>query len=144
VSEQDELAKVRAERAALSEARAQREEARSIAEQLENETRALRDEQAIAKAEEEIGPQGKRIMCIQTDMGVVIVKKPHAVSFRKFQDKGETDHEDLLKLVSPCLVYPSKEQFAVLLDDLPATLQRCANAVATLAGVRVKEVTGKS
>jgi hypothetical protein len=138
------LDKVRAERAALAVAREARAADAALEAQLEGETLALRDEQAIAAAELEHGPVGKRIAVIGTDLGVVIVKRPHAALFRKFQAKGSTKPEDLDQLVRPCLVYPSKAEFDRIDDELPATMTRCANAVVALAGFRQEENAGKS
>lgn len=140
--EERELAEVRARRAALAAEREQRAASRLVADQLEAEKRGLRDEEAIEKAEAEHDP--KKIAVVHSDVGVVIVKRPNHVLFKRFQDSGEVTSEECDKLVRPCLVYPDKASWDRMLEEQPALLLRCANAVATLAGVRAKELTGKS
>ncbi len=136
------LTEVRAELAELrakSEARAEGTEA----EQLEALNRDLADARAIDKAETELGPVGKRILAVPTDLGVVIVKRPAAPTFKRFQDEGKTTTESLEKLVRGSLVYPDAATFDRIIEELPATLARVANAVCSLAGVRAEEVAGK-
>jgi hypothetical protein len=140
---EQKLSELRAKRAALAEERAKQEAERALVEQIEAEERALRDDEAIAAAEAEHGPVGKRIAVVHTDLGVIIVKRPNPLIFRRFQDKGTTKTEDFDQLVRPCLVYPSKTEFDRILEELPATLIRAANAVCALAGVRHDEISGK-
>lgn len=143
---QARLDQVRARRAQLDAEEAERAQERSLAEQLEREERDLRDREAIAAAELEHGPLGKKIAAVRTDMGVVIVKRANHVLFRRWQDRGEKSMqtEELEKLVRPCLVHPDVTTFDRILDELPATLLRVADAVSVLAGVRAQEVSGKS
>ena len=136
-----QLADLRAQRAALAEARRIREEQRAAAEQLIEEKRGLADDQALEAAEIEHG--AKKIAVVRTDMGAIILKRPHPVIFKRFQDKGSLKHEDLEKLVRPSLVYPDAARFNEIMDELPATLLRCANTVSGLAGVRMEEVAEK-
>lgn len=137
------LTEIRAARAALAAEKSKRDADRSVADQLAAEELALKDEQAIACAESEQGPVGKKIATIATDMGVIILKRSHPLLFKKFQDTGSLRHADLDKLVRPCVVYPDASKFDGIIDELPATMLRCANAVSMLAGVRVEEVSGK-
>lgn len=143
MTNEEKLAEVRARRAELEKQRAERDAARALEEQLEAETRALADAEAIAKAEDEHGPVGKRIALVRTDLGVIILKRPNPVLFRRFQDQGKTTHEALDKLVRPSVVYPDGSSFDRILDELPATMTLCANAVCVLAGVRTEEASGK-
>jgi outer membrane murein-binding lipoprotein Lpp len=143
----DEIAarvdELRAKRAKIAEDRRQREIARAPAELLALEEQGLADDQAIEAAEIEHGPVGKQIMTINTDLGVIIVKRSHPNMFKRFQDKGSTRTEDLDKLVRHCLVHPDPPAFDRILKELPASLLRCADAVSFLAGVRMEDVTGK-
>ncbi len=138
------LTQLRAERAELAKARAARESGAAEKEQLEAEERALRDEQAIDAAETEHGPAGRKIAIVETDLGVVIVKRANALLFRRFMDQGSTKHVELEKLVRPSLVHPDGAAFDRILDAQPAVLMRCADAIAKLAGVRAEEAAGKS
>jgi hypothetical protein len=145
---QERIKEVRRQRDELRERRAAANEQREAANQLEDEERQLRDEQAIAAAEEQHGEVGRKIAVVQTDLGVVIVKRSHPNLFRRFQEKGTSSDGELKlteidKLVRPALVYPSGAEFDRICDDLPATPLRCANAISILAGVRAKENVGK-
>lgn len=137
------LAAVRAKRALVAAARNARNEQRGAELQLESELQGLADDEAIARYEVEIGPIGKQIMVVDTDMGAIILKRAHALKFKKFQDKGQQTHEAAYMLAQPCVVYPDSARFDVIVDALPATTIRCANAVAVLAGVRSEEIAPK-
>lgn len=144
MSEATTLSEIKAQRAALAEAKAKRDAARDAAEAPELEARLLREELALDKAEIEIGPLGRALAVVQTDLGAIILKRPAAVIFKRFQDSASMRSEELEKLVRPCLVYPVASDFVTIIDALPATLIRCANAVSVLAGVRTEELQGKS
>lgn len=137
------LDELRAKRAALAAARQARELQRTAAEQLEDEERAFVDDQAIDAAEIEHGPVGKKLAVVQTAMGAIIVKRAHPAMFKRFQDKGSLKHEDLDRLVRHCLVHPASAVFDRIMDELPATMLRCADAVSVLAGVRAEDVSAK-
>lgn len=138
------LAEVRAKRSELANKAAAREAARSAADQLEQEELALKNAQAIEDAETTHGTVGKKIAVIDTDLGVIIVKRTNPVLFKRFQDKASIKTDDCDKLARPCLVYPDASTFDRIIEELPATLTRVANAIAALAGTRVEDVTGKS
>ncbi len=135
------LAATKAARVAFEKQRAEKAAARELAEELAREELALKNAQAVACAEDEIGV-GKFI-ALDTDLGVVIVKRCNALIFKKFQDVGKFTTHALEQLVMPCLVYPTADEFDSHLEILPATLTRCADAIATLAGVRAAENAGK-
>lgn len=135
------LAAARARRNAAEERRNALAEAEEKRREVEAEERDARDEEAIADAEAEHGP--RRIAVVRTDVGCVIVKRPNPVIYKRFRDRGETKTVDLEKLVRSCLVHPDSNAFDRLLDDVPAALDRAANAVVELAGFRAKEVSEK-
>jgi hypothetical protein len=137
------LEELRAKRAALAEARRARELQRTADEQLADEEQAFIDDQAVDAAELEHGPVGKKIAVVKTDMGAIILKRAHPAMFKRFQDKGSLKSDDLDKLVRHCLVHPAAAMFDRIMDELPATLLRCADAVSFLAGVRAEDVAGK-
>jgi hypothetical protein len=137
------LRELREQRAAVEARRAQRQEAAQGAEALAREERALRDATAIEAAEEEHGPLGRKIAAIDTDLGVVIVKRPNHIAFKRFQDSESATTVEFEKLVRPCLVHPASAEFDRMLEEHPAILTRVANQVVVLAGVRLKEVAGK-
>lgn len=139
----ERLERVRAERARLAEERQRRETERELLERVEAEELALQDEQVIAKAEDDHGPLGKRIAAVHTRSGVVIVKRPNPVLWKRFVDASKQTADELERLVRPCVVHPDKASFDRYLEEEPALLVRCADHVATLAGVRMGEVSGK-
>lgn len=137
-------AKAREELAAAEARRAARAADVALERDVEREELAARNAIAIADAEEKYGEIGRHIAIIETDLGVVIVKRPNHLLFRRYQDASKATTEAFSKLVTPCLVYPTVDAFERLLEQLPATLLRTANAVCALAGVRGEEVSGKS
>jgi hypothetical protein len=142
-ADQDTLAQlreIRNKRAALAEARAARD-VLTAAQKLDLEAQALRDEETIERFEAEHGPT--KIKAIRSDAGLVIVKRPHRVVFKRFQDKGSIKTDDVEQLVKSCLVHPTKDAFDQMVDDLPALLHQCADACARLAGVRTEETNAK-
>lgn len=139
----NELLALRAKRAELEQAREARDERRERDREVEAERAKIRLEEAIAKAESEIGPVGSHLAIVDTDLGPILLRRPQPLKFRRFQDKADSKSEDVEALVRPCVVYPSAAEVDVILHDLPATLIRLGNAVAELAGYRAAEVTKK-
>lgn len=148
-----QLEDVRARRAKLEAEKAARDEENDLRARLAKETRALRDEEALAEAEGKHGSaveygssaaDGRKIAAVRTDLGIVIVKRPNHLHFKRFQDSGEATQTEFLKLCVPCLVHPDTATFERYIEEQPAILSRVAGAVALLAGVRMKELAGKS
>ena len=137
------LEQIRAERAQLARERERREEETDAQELLEMEERGLADDRAIAAAVEQHGPLGKKIAAVYTDLGIIILKRPHHVMWKRFQDTGLVTTEELEKLVRPCLVHPDRFTFERYCEEQAAILGRCANQVSALAGFRLKEVGAK-
>ena len=138
-----ELAEILAKRAELAEAMKARDAAKALDDTIARERRNLENEEAIAKAETEHGRivDGK-IAAIETRLGVVIVKCPKNVFYKRFMD-GKNGRKDAEALVAHCLVHPSQGDFDALLEELPATLDVAMNTCAQLAGITAKEVSGK-
>lgn len=139
----ERLAAAKAERSRIASARLEREKARSVSEQLAAEERGLKDDQAIEKAECEHGPLGQKIRAVKSGLGVVIVKRPHHVTYRRFQDAGKVNTQELFKLVTPSLVHPDLATFERYCEEEPALLLRVGNNIAALAGVKTEEAAGK-
>ena len=121
------------------------DEARAQAEllaEVEKAEREALDAEAIAKAKAEHGDN--KIATIDTDLGVVIVKRPNPVLYKRFRDKESAKTSDLEQLVRPCLVHPDLSRWDAMLEEQPATLDRVADRVVFLAGFRGKELSGKS
>lgn len=141
--EHAELAALRARRAELQAAREAREEAAAVKRLVEAERRAIQDEEALAAAVETYGEVGRHIEAVDTDLGVVIVKRASALRFKRFQDADTIDSKAASQLVRPCVVHPTLDVLDTMLDEQPGILLRLANAVSRLAGARANEVEKK-
>lgn len=133
-AETDRLEKEREDRAELAELEATAAKAE----------RDAKDAKVIVEIEEKHGViDGVRLVRVDTELGVVVLKRANHLIYKRFRDAGEAKTEDLEKLVRPCLVHPDKSAFDAMVEDVPAILDRCANAIVKLAGFRMKEVAGK-
>lgn len=139
----DKLKALQAERAALAAAREQRVSQLADEELIAAEEQGLADDKAIDKAIAEHGPIGKRIAVVKTDMGAIVLKRPTSGTFKRFQDAGSMKHDALEQLVRPSVVHPTLGTFDMIMEALPATMLRCADAVSVLAGVRRDDVSAK-
>lgn len=137
------LARIRAERAAIQKRRQEREQSRVSNDELEAAKRELEHEQALEQFEEQFGPVGEKIAVVKTRLGNIILRASNHTKFRRFQDKESMSMDDLDALVRPCVLHPTLSEFDLILKELPATLPRCANSIAVLAGVRAEEVRSK-
>ena len=135
------LVAARAKKNEAEERRTALEESEAKLREVFEAERDAADEVAIADAEAEYG--AKKIGIVRTEVGVVIVRRPNSVTFKKFRDRGQTKTVDLERLVGACLVYPDRDALDKILDEKPAALDRAANAVAELAGFRAEEVSEK-
>jgi hypothetical protein len=143
-AEAKRLEEVKAKRAALAAKKSARDAARAFQDSVALEEQGLTDDEAIDRFETEIGPVGKKIMVVHTDLGAVILKRPIMAVYRRYQDKQSTKTQDMeLMLVRPCVVYPEAEKLDRIFEELPATLITLASAVTTLAGFRQEEQSGK-
>lgn len=140
---QERLEAVKAQRKALASSRSSSSAQRDVLDEIEKEELELANDTARGQAECELGKKDFDWSEVDTDLGIVIVKRPNPTSFRKFQDVGSFKILDLEKLVEPCLFYPDHDVFESWLDTQPFILTRAANAVHTLAGVRSAEASGK-
>lgn len=140
---QAELAKLRAKREELAAARLARAEAEEPHAQLAAEALALKNEEAIEAAEQTHGRQNKKIRVVNTDIGVVIVKRAHPNVFKRFLDKGKHETKECEELVRTCLVYPTLSEFEAMCAEISALPTIVAGAVVWLAGMRGEELAAK-
>lgn len=144
MSDEERLAAAQAELAALEGLRAERREAAQKRTQLEAAERAVADARALAAAEETLG-FGK-FAAVSTPLGVVIVKRPNAMQYRKFTaaigDKFPID--ELERLVIGCLVHPSKPEYATIADEYPQIPIEVGTLVHRLASGKAAETQEKS
>lgn len=135
------LAAARAKKNEAAEKRTALEVEGAKLHEVEAAERDARDEVAISEAEERFG--AKKIAVVRTEVGCVIVKRPHPLIYKKFRDRGELKTTDLEKLVRACLVHPDGNALDKVFEEEPAALDRAANCVVELAGFRAKENAGK-
>lgn len=140
---QKELAELEAEKAAREAARAQREAEDEARARIEAAKRELADEEVLDRFRDELGERGKRWTSVSTSAGVVIVKRPHPATFKKFRDAGKYKTKELEEFVRPCVAHPDAQGLTDLLNDFPAVLDKIADAAFELAEGRVKEISGK-
>lgn len=138
---QERLQRAKKKREAARQRREELESKGELERRVQAEEQAAIDEEALFNAESEHGRN--KIATVDTPMGMIIVKRPNPLHFKRFQDKESAKTKDLEQLVRPCVVHPDMNRFDAILEELPATLTRCADRVATLAGVRVRELSGK-
>lgn len=137
----EELKALRARRLAL-EAEAEERNAK-LDDELGRERRAVSDAEALNKAIDEHGALDRVIGKVETDFGLVIVKRASATRFRKFQDDGEVKTQNIERFVRPCVVHPTLSEFDAWCEDQPFILVRCSNTIARLNGVRKEELEKK-
>lgn len=138
---QERIAKAKAARA---DAEALEEERAEIA-RLEREARraenALRDDPHVASAREKYGA---KCAVIDTDLGTIVVKKPHHLKFNEVVSKGDKmAPADLTGLVRSCVVYPEWSAVDKILEEAPAALGVLVDAITTLASEGAKSRSGK-
>lgn len=136
----DELTALREQLAAARAERERKLDAATQAEELDAARRELADEQAINAAIDEHGILGRDIVAVPTDFGTVIVKRPGALRWRRFQDSDNYKTEALEAFFLPCVVHPTQTELKAMLDKQPAILVRIGNAVTKLAGIRRDEL----
>lgn len=140
---EDKIAAVRAARESLAAQREARAQADELASKLASEELAFKGEQAVEAAEAEHGAVDKKIRVVQTDMGVVIVKRAHPAVFKRFIDRGKHSMQDLEELARKCLVYPTLPEWEAMCNEQTAIINRTADAIAWLAGIRADDVSAK-
>lgn len=148
-SPNDKLAATRAARAKLAAEREAVISASADEAALAAEERALRDETALFAAEKAHGKTGEKIAVLRgigaKECDIAIVKRPSAVTFRKFQALETVGESELLQLVAPCVVYPDAGVWdRIVSNEQPGLLLRAAKAVSYLAGVRASDDLGKA
>jgi hypothetical protein len=84
------------------------------------------------------------IAAVGTRLGVVIVKRPHVATYRKFQELADPKANDLENFVRPCVVYPDAAAFDRINDELPGVMGVAAKLIGRLAGAASEELMGKS
>jgi hypothetical protein len=144
MSKADVAARIAAARAELEELEKAREarEALAAESKLEELEREVADAKAIAKAEEEHG--AGKFAAVKTPLGVVIVKRPEHMHYRRFIGSKDIGIDDAERLVLTCLVHPSRAEFQRISEEYAAIPLEVAGRVLDLAAGRHAEVGKKS
>lgn len=141
LTERLEAARKRRSVAAAQLAHSELEELKA---RVEAEERAARNEAAVAEAVAKHGAMGVKLDVVDVPDGrIVIVKRPHPVAFKAFQDLERVTVEETEKLVRPCVEFPDKAEYDALADEYPGVVSTAAIKVCALAGVRKVELRGK-
>lgn len=148
-TEEIELEKLRKE---LAEAQAKRDEARDRRElrktpqQLRAEIAAAQREadeiDKLTELEAQYGEADKEIRRIESLHGMIVVKRPAEMAYRKFADMEKMTTSAAKEIALHSLVYPDKKVFNEWASEEPAIIARAANAACWLAGNR-KELDEK-
>ncbi|AKF06079.1 hypothetical protein [Sandaracinus amylolyticus] len=136
------LAKARAEMEEVDRAREERASLDAKRARVEAAEREVADAKAIAAAEEKFGRD--KIATIKTPLGVVIVKRPNHMHYRKFIGAKDIGPDEAERLVLTCLVHPSRAAFEQIVEEYPAIPTIAATQVVDLAAGRQEELAGKS
>lgn len=116
------IADAKARREAAEAKREQLAASRAALEQAEREELEAANAEAIAAAEETHGPIGESTASVETHGGIVIVKRPNALLYKKIgreigsknDQKAEAAAE---RLIRECLVHPSPEAYDALAEE---------------------------
>lgn len=135
------LAAAKAARAALAARATETAEADELAAEVAAEERALKEETALQQLVEQHG--AAKLAKVDTPMGAVILLRPTAAAFNRFQEYETFKVEHAKQLVLPCVKYPTIPEFEEILREQPGTLIVCATAINHLAGVRKEQLSGK-
>jgi hypothetical protein len=137
----ERLTNARAELESIEQRRAARAAEEAKRNRVEAVEREIENAKAIADAEETLGI-GK-FATVNTPLGVVIVKRPQHMHYRKFIGLKEIGPDDAEKLARSCLVYPSRAAFERIGEEYPAIPMLVAGAVLDLAAGKQAELAAK-
>lgn len=145
----EEMDQLRAELAAeqeklelFLEADRERKEIESLRIGIERTKRQARELPILRDLEAEHGALGDGIGKVDTPMGMIVVKRPSQVVYKRLQSSKATP-EDLERFARACLVYPTREQFNTIISEYPHMTTAAADEAAHLAGLARKEASGK-
>lgn len=130
----DRLVALREKKQAIEDAREVLRKAREV-EELELEVRF----------DAELGPRGSHFEIVNSgelNEGCIVVKLGEEVLWKRFQN-SKMSQDDAAALVRPCVVYPDLSKFEEITARRSHLVVRCANAVATLYGVKLEANAGK-
>lgn len=127
--------------ARLERARAEREAKREEAGKLRRAEELELEERLCT----ELGPRGVKFEIVSNELGNFAIKLPDFVAFKRFNAKGQNiTEEDVLQLVLPNVVHPSRETATALFREHAGIAWECAVALQGLYKARQEGREGKS
>lgn len=145
-------AELAAELAALDAELESGRTSRADAAETERLTQAIADKRALIAAEKE---HGDRLATFETPEGMIIVRQPSQMRFRKYQavitrlSSKETDSanaqllDESMKLVLECLVHPANTRFDQIVERYPGVPNLLAGRLVELANGGAKKAAEK-
>lgn len=141
----EKIAAAKERLAAAAARRAAREASEAAAVELAKLEREADETEQLEELEAKHGKLDEKIAKVDTNSGMIVVKRPAKLVFDKWQRKGEDrskkDDDDLF---THCLLHPSRAEAERYFEAEPFAFTRCLNRVAVLAGVRMAELSGKA
>lgn len=138
-----ELAELEARKAEIDARRAEKAAEAELREKVRAARREIEDAELIEKYEAELGELGKDFKAISTDEGLIIVRRPHPATYKRFRDRGKYTTKDVEEFARPGVVYPDAQKLTDILNKYPAVLDLLADAAHDLAVGRSREIAGK-
>lgn len=139
----DRLAEIKAKRAELTEQLKQITEETAESEELAKAELDLANETALVAATVQRGKIGVKWSAVNTRLGVILVKAPSDIHYKKFQEDPKFDFDALESYVAPCVFYPSQGEFAKIVKELPGVLAELVIHLNALMGERKAEQAKK-
>lgn len=136
-----ELAAAEAKTKAAKDEEARRIKAADLRAKIQAEQVAARDLPKIAELE---GTRGIDFDVVSCRLGLVAVKRPSGVVWKRFTTSKKEARDAAEDLVRACLAYPTASEFTAIIDDQPAALESMALTVGRLAGADLERIQGKS
>ena len=109
--------------------------------ELANVEREILDSEALVKAIKDFGID--RIASVETDQGMVIVRRPDSTLYKAFTEKENTSIADVEMFVRKAIVYPVPDRLDVMFREQAAMIGELALIVARLGGKRDAAVLKK-
>lgn len=111
--------------------------------QLKHLQRDAADARLLAHAERELGPIDTGAYgYVKTELGVVILKPPNELLWRRFQDQNNPSEETTRKFLDTCRFAPELELYEQILSAYPGVLGAIAKLVPRLAGYNEDRIVG--
>lgn len=98
-----------------------------------------------AKFSEDGSKSGVDFEIVSTVYGPIVLKRGPSMLFEKFFDSEGTPSiaHQLEHYVTPQVVYPTREEFAEIVDKQMAVVARCSAALHKLHGMKTKAIEGE-